>query len=292
MIARLLRLTLRGLADLRRNPLAQLLTLCAVTLTAFLAGLFLLVVVNLNNELLSASGEFVFQVYWKQDAPMKDVRAQWRDLAALPHFREVRTYTPDQALDELGGALKNGAKALAELSRDNPLPPTAVVYFDAPGGDPDLFAQQTLRRLETMPHVAEVHFSALELDLAKAWARFSRTVLWPLIGLLGLVGALVVGNTLRLSLTRRRDEVEILRLVGASRWYIQFPLLVGGAAQGLTGGVLSLGMLKLVQLALADFLATPPLSLTFTALPPAHSLALVAGMTLVGMLSSLVALSE
>lgn len=292
MIARALRLTLRGLADLRRNPLAQLLTLCAVTLTAFLAGLFLLVVVNLNHELLSASGEFVFQVYWQPEAPTASVREQWRALEKLPHCREVRTYTPDQALAELGGALGENAEALRTLSKDNPLPPTAVVYFEAPEGDPETFAQETLRRLETLPGVAEVHYSALELDLAKAWVRFSHTVLWPLIALLGLIGALIVGNTLRLSLTRRRDEVEILRLVGASRWYIQFPLLIGGAAQGFTGGLLSLGMLKLVQLALADFLATPPLALAFTALPLPHSLALVAGMTLVGMLSSLVALSE
>lgn len=292
MIARLLRLAVRGLADLGRDPLAQLLTLCAVTLTAFLAGLFLLVVVNLNQELLSTSGEFVFQVYWKQNADMKTVRSQWQGLSAMEYYQGGRTYTPAEALEELGGSLEGGAGALAQLGKDNPLPPTAVVYFSAPDQDPGLFAQQTVRSLQSLPGVADVHFSAVELDLAKAWVRFSHTVLWPLIALLGLVGALVVGNTLRLGLIHRRDEVEILRLVGASRWYIQFPLLVGGAAQGFAGGVLSLGMLKLVQISLADFLATPPLSLKFSYLPPAHAAALVAGMTLVGVLSSLVALRD
>lgn len=292
MIARFLRLGLRGVGDLGRNPLQQLLTLCAVTLTAFLAGLFLLVVVNLNRELLTASGEFVFQVYWQENAPMSAVREQWDGLTDLPHVSDLTTYTPEQALAELGGALEGGTGALAELGRDNPLPPTAVVYFSAPDGDPDVFTQRTLRRLQTMPGVADVHFSSLELDLAKAWVRFSRRVLWPLIALLGLVGALVVGNTLRLSLAGRREEVEILRLVGASRWYVQFPLVVGGAVQGFTGGLAALGMLKLVHLSLADFMHTPPLDLAFTFLPLAHAAALVAGMTLVGVLSSLVALRE
>lgn len=291
-MGRFLRLAARGIADLGRNPLQQLLTLCAVALTAFLAGLFLLVVVNLNRELLTASGEFVFQVYWKDSVRLETVRGQWQDLEALPNFSALTTYTPDQALAELGGALEGGAGVLAELGRDNPLPPTAVVYFSAPEGDPDVFAQQTLRRLQTLPGVRDVHFSALELDLAKAWVRFSRMVLWPLIGLLGLVGALVVGNTLRLSLNNRREEVEILRLVGASRWYIMFPLVTGGAMQGFIGGMASLGMLKLVHLALADFVNTPPLNLSFGFLPTAYAAGLVAAMTLVGVLSSLVAVRE
>ncbi|WP_028587639.1 cell division protein FtsX [Desulfocurvus vexinensis] len=291
MIARLARLILRGVADLGRNPLAQALALGAVTLTAFLAGLFLLLLVNLNQALLSAGGEFVFQVYWASDAPLDTVRAQWQELDALPGFHAKTTYTPDQALAELGVALQGGAEALKTLPGGG-LPPTAVVSLHAPGADPAEFVQQTLRALQGLPGVADIHYSALQVDLARSWQRFARTVLWPLIGLLGLTGALVVGNTLRLALAGRRDEVEILRLVGAGRWYIQLPLLVGGAVQGLLGGVLALGLLALAHLALADLAATPPLHMAFTFLPLAHCLALLAGMTLVGVLSSLVALRE
>lgn len=291
MIARLIRLALRGVADLGRNPLAQALTLGAVTLAAFLAGLFLLLVVNLNQALLTAGGEFVFQVYWAPETPEAVLLEQWARLDALPGFQGKATYTPAQALDELGLALGGDAKAIRGLT-GGALPPTAVVTLHAPQADPAAFVQQTLGALQGLSGVADIHYSALQVDLARSWQRFAHTVLWPLIVLLGLTAALMVGNTLRLSLAGRRDEVDILRLVGAGRWYIQLPLLVGGAVQGLAGGALALGLLALAHLALADLAATPPLSLEFHFLPLAHCLALLGGMALVGALASMVALRE
>ncbi|WP_461209807.1 cell division protein FtsX [Desulfocurvus sp. DL9XJH121] len=283
----LLRLLGRGVADLARNPLAQTLTLAAVTLTAFLAGLFLLFVVNLNQELLTAKGGFAFQVYWRADADMRTLRAQWQEFDALDHLQGKQTFSPDQALDELARTLESPPEDLRRLSGDSPLPATAVLWFSAPqGADPELFAQGVLRKLGGLPGVADVHYSALELGLAKAWSGFSRSVLWPLIAFLGLVTALIVGNTLRLSLASRRDEVEILQLVGAGTWYIRLPLVTGGAVLGFAGGCLSLGLLKAVQLPLAELFNTPPLNLSITFLPPEYALGLVACVTAVAALAS------
>lgn len=284
----LLRLLARGVTDLGRNPLAQLLTLAAVTLTAFLAGLFLLFVVNLNQELLSAKGNLAFQVYWRPGADMEAVRGQWRSVGGLPGFVTMRTFTPDQALGELADSLDAGREQLRRLAGDNPLPATAVAWFASPpGGDPEAFAQGVLRGIGGLPDVADVHYSALQLGLAKAWSGFSRTVLWPLIAFLGLVTALIVGNTLRLSLASRSDEVDILRLVGAGTWYIRLPFVVSGAVQGLVGGALSLALLKAVQLPLADLFDTPPLSLSISYLPLEYALGLVAGVAVTGALASL-----
>ena len=286
----LLRLIARGVADLGRNPLAQLMTLMAVTLTAFLAGLFLLFVVNLNAELLSAKGNFTFQVYWEPGADMGMVREQWAKLDAMENFAGKKTYTPAQALDELAVSLDSLPGDLRSLAGGSPLPATAVAWFSSPQGrDPEAFAQGVLRDIARLPGVADVHYSALQLGLAKAWTGFSHTVLWPVIGFLGLVAALIVGNTLRLSLASRRDEVEILQLVGAGAWYVRLPLLVSGAAMGLLSGGVALALLKAVQLPLADLFDTPPLNLAIGYLPVWYALGLVAACTGICALSSLVA---
>lgn len=284
------RLIARGVADLGRNPLAQLMTLAAVTLTAFLAGLFLLFVVNLNQELLSAKGNFAFQVYWEPGADMAQVREQWTELQRLDHFVDIKTYTPAQALDELAVSLDSLPEELRGLAGGSPLPATAVTWFSSPQGqDPEVFSQSVLRRIAAMPGVADVHYSALQLGLAKAWTGFSRTVLWPVIAFLGLVAALIVGNTLRLSLASRSDEVEILHLVGAGVWYIRLPLLISGATMGLVSGSLALGLLKAVQIPLADLFNTPPLNLAVSYLPPYHALGLLIASTTICALASLVA---
>ena len=302
MIGVALRQIWRGLRGLGQNPWAQALTLAAVTLSAFLGGLFLLVLFNLDLQLARTGGDFAFQVYWRADADMTVVREQWGRLDGLPRLAQKRTWSPDQALEELAGDVTGpdgGAdkalldkRILAGLKKDNPLPPTALLTFAAPSQDPEQWAKGMQSHLESLDGVVSVRFNALELDFAKSWGRFSRRVIWPLIGFLGLVVALVVGNTIKLSLLTRREEVEILHLVGASRWYIQLPLLAGGAVQGLMGSVLALAMLKGVQLSLQDLFNTPPLMLEIRFIPLDQAAVVLAVMVAVSVAASWVAVRE
>lgn len=288
------RLLLRGVRDLVVHPWAQALTLAAVTLVAFLGGLFLLVLHNLDRELTAVRGQYAFQVYWKAGAGQAEMDRQWAEIKALPGLVEINTFTPDQALADLMDTLKGrlDVAALAALKGQNPLPPTALLVFDGPEGNADQWAKDILARLQARPGVERVHFNPLQMDLARSWSGFTRQVVWPLMAFLALVVGLSVGNTVRLSLLSRQSEVEILQLVGAGRWYIQLPLLVGGAALGLLGSGLALGMLKAVQSGLAAILSAPPLSLTVRFLPAPDALALAATVTAVCVLASLVALRE
>ncbi|WP_362927093.1 FtsX-like permease family protein, partial [Desulfonatronospira sp.] len=111
----------------------------------------------------------------------------------------------------------------------------------------------------------------------------------PLIGLMLLITGLVVANTLKLNQMQRREEVDILALVGASGRYIQFPLLVSGAVQGFLGGIISLGLLKGLHLTIEDVLYFPPLWIRIEFLPLPYALAIPGVLTLVGILSSFLA---
>lgn len=297
MIGAVLRLVLQGLKDLGLNPWAQALTLAAVTLVAFLGGLFLLFIHNLDRELAMVRGEVLFQVYWKLEADPQAVAAQWEALADLPALSALATYTPDQALDELA------TKFSRELELDQPggvIPHTALLAFNpagGEGGDRDAgavedWSKQMLMYLQHLDGVRAVHVNPLRTDLARAWTGASRAVVWPVLALLSLILALVVGNTIKLSLLSRRREIDILRLVGAARWYIQLPLLVGGAVQGLVGGVLALGLLRLARAGLADAVALLPLELTVRFLPLSHCLAIPAVLAAVCLAASWVAVKE
>jgi cell division transport system permease protein len=290
----ILRLCGRGVRDLGRNPFAQGLTLAAVTLVAFLGGLFLLVLHNLDQELLAARGRFSFQVYWKAGAAQEEVAKQWAELRKLPGLVDLATFTPDQALSDLTRSLKGSmdTAALEALRSQNPLPATALLNFSGPAGDPEGWAKDLLTRLQAAPGVDKVHYNPLQADLARSWMGFTRKVVWPLMAFMGLVVALTVGNTIKLALLGRASEVEILQLVGAGRWYIRLPLIVGGAVQGLVGAGLALAMLKAVQAGLAQVLAGPGSSLAVRFLPAWQCAALAGVVTLVCLLSSLVALRD
>ncbi len=292
MTGQILRLTLRGLRDLTLHPWAQAFTLAAVTLVTLLAGLFLLLLFNLNQELLKNRGQVHFQVYWKPGAEQALVEKQWDEMRRMEYLKSLDTFSPRRALTDLAGALGE-AGDFAWLEGDNPLPYSASVSFALPAERiEDGWSLAILSRLKNMDRVDKVHYNPMQMDLAKGWITLSRTVVWPIIAFLGLVVGLVVSNTIRLNLLTRADEVEILSLVGAKPWYIRWPLLTGGAAHGLSGSLLALAGLKLVQLVLHESLNFPPLFLRIDFLPAGQAAALCAVVTAVGVVSSWVAVRQ
>ena len=283
------RLLFQGVRDLFRTPWSLCMTLAAITLVAFLGGAFMLLVHNLNLQIEARHGNVQFQVFWSPNATQAETKESWDKLASLDHVVNVRVFTPDQALDILGESFQGGVD-LDWLKGRSPLPPTALVECVMPDADQKKWASAMVKRLQVLPKVDTVSFNPVQVDMLSSWVGFAKAAFWPVSGFLLAVVALVVGNTIKLALLVRQEELEILRFVGASRAYIQFPLLVGGAFQGFLASSVALGLLKLAQHGLHDVFNVPPLWITISFFPATHALAMIGVLTLVGVVSSKVAL--
>ncbi|MFV0348276.1 MAG: cell division protein FtsX [Halodesulfovibrio sp.] len=284
----------RGIRDFGLHPWAQLLTLAAVTLVTFLSGFFLLCFSNLNQELNITRGEVVYQVFWKADTGMDLVKSRWEEMRHLPWLTEMKTFTPEEALNALlKESQAEGGKTISThagwLKERNPLPPTAMLHFSPHEADLDAWSKATRGYLEKLPGVETVRANPLKDDLTKAWKAFANSVMWPVIGFLAFLLALVVGNTIKLSLVHRSDEIEILQLVGARNWFIRLPLLVTGSLQGAIGGTLAVGLLWLAWYHLKDVLNFSPLFMELHFLPFEQCVLLVALPALMGFVSSWIA---
>ena len=290
MIRVVFRLIGQGFRDLSLNPWAQVFTLAAVTLVAFLSGLFLIALTTLNYQLGSARGETAFQVFWHPGTDMSQIREQWSGYRHLPGFSYVRTYTPDEALKELGARLGRTQNTLEKgfpfLAEKSPLPATALISFAPREEDLERWITETATYLESQPGVERVVTTPLRDELGQAWRKVSRYVMWPSVTFLTLVLGLVVGNTIRLSLLARTHEIEILQLVGAQNWYIRLPLVISGAMQGLAGGVLAYVLLRLVHMQIHNVLNFPPLLMEIRFLPLELSLALMLVPAAMGVIAS------
>lgn len=344
------KLMLRGVADMVRHPLPQLLTLATVCMVALLAGTGLLILHNVQAEVLKTQAQARFQVYWSASSNMTDVEAQWADLKRVTGVAEVSTFTPRAAMAELMRGLSAAIPAppvvtvdpaLAEAEADNAsanatnpaseasaaansgkaapmpsdapapasapiaapmlddfswlegqdiLPPTALVSFNIPPGEaPEPWMGRMYARLRELPGVEKVTYNATQLNLATGWIALIEHAAWPALGFFALVVGLVVGNTLKLMMLARRDEVEILSLVGARPWFIRAPLFANGVVQGFVGSVLSLVCLKLLQSWLGSLLDVPPLFLKVQFLPAWQCAALVLATTSVAGLAAFIA---
>lgn len=280
-------LLFQGLINLGRNKWAQIFTMSAVIFVSFLAGLFLLLLFNFNLAVSKTQDKLQYQVYWEKGLPLEDVSGQWEEIASWD-IESLKTFTPEQALQVLVDSM-SGDFDPAYLSESSPLPPTALVEISMSRGNEDDPAKETLYRLEQLPGVERVSFNPMQMDMARTWFKITSRVFWPLIFFMFVITGLVVANTLKLNQINRKDEVEILSLVGASPWYIQFPLLITGALQGFMGGLVSLLLLKGLHLLARDLLYFPPLWIRIEFLPPLYMGSLLAALTGVGIISSLLA---
>ena len=263
MMRIIIRLVVQGLKDARHHPLSQLMTLGTVGLMVFLAGLFLIFLNTLDSELAAEQGEVVIQAYWRGNVDEGVLRAQWEEISHLPGLAKWQTYTPEEALKTLAGRLQQTAGVdVAGLAGKNPLPPTAIMHFLPADGDQAKWREETIKYLEKLPGVAKVQVNPLREEVARTWRDISRKIMLPAICMLSGILALVVGNTVRLSLISRRTEIEILQLVGARNWYIRMPLITTGALSGLIGSLIGMGLLRLVYWHL-ESLAIPPLLAEF-----------------------------
>lgn len=158
----------------------------------------------------------------------------------------VELRTPEQGLQELRETTGLG-EAIAALD-GNPLPSLLVV---SPSGDEALLAQS----LQTLPEADLVQHDAGWRQRLDGWLRFGTRLAWVLAALLGLGALLVVGNTVRLDIQSRRDEIAVLQLLGATDGFIRRPFLYLGGCYGLAAGALALGLLVAADLALREPLA-------------------------------------
>ncbi|OHE84072.1 MAG: cell division protein FtsX [Lysobacterales bacterium RIFOXYD1_FULL_69_11] len=215
-----------------------------------------------------------------QAAALADTLRGDADVAAV----ELRT--PDQGLAELHerGGLGEAVDALDSLGLDeNPLPYLLLV---TPSGDERLLAD----RLQSLPQADVIQHDAAWRERLDGWLRFGLRLAAVLAVLLGLGAALVVGNTVRLDIQQRREEIGVLQLLGATDGFIRRPFLYLGAWYGLAAGALALLVLTGTQLALsaplAELAASYGSDFALRGFAPLHVLAIVLAAAALGWLGA------
>ncbi|MBP8098582.1 MAG: permease-like cell division protein FtsX [Arenimonas sp.] len=164
-----------------------------------------------------------------------------------PDVAELTIKTPEQGLAEFR-QLSDLAGAL-ELLKENPLPTVLLVQ---PTDDGSALATA----LQARPEVDLVQHDALWRQRLSAWLAFGRQLMWVIAGLLGLGVLLVVGNTVRLEIGNRRDEIAVLQQLGATDGFIRRPFIYLGAWYGLGAGVLALGLVAVAAAMLQPTVAS------------------------------------
>ncbi len=231
-----------------RKPWATLLTIMVMALALALPLGLSIALDNLTHFAGSVQQSRDINLFLKTDADAAAAGQAADSLRGRADVANVTVQTPEQGLQELrdGAGLGEAIDAL----HDNPLP-TLLIVTPKAGADDARLAQS----LEGLPQADLVQHDALWRKRLDAWLGFGARLVQVLSVLLGLGAALVVGNTVRLDIQARREEIGVLQLLGASDGFIRRPFLYLGAWYGLGAGAVALALIGVAGLALRPPLA-------------------------------------
>jgi len=239
---------LAALGRLSRQPFASLMTVLVIAVTLALPAAMHVVIKNARALSASWDNALDFSVYLKKEVTLE----QAQRLAAIVGQRadvEVVTLIPaDQALREFRE--QSGFGDALDYLTENPLPHTLVVR---PGSANTEVSMGLLN--EELGNLPEADFVQVDTE----WVQRFHAILSILeraiamgAGLLGIAIIVIVGNTIRLDIQNRREEIEVTKLIGASNAFVRRPFLYTGLWYGLGGGLLALALISYGMFALAE----------------------------------------
>ena len=245
-----------ALRALKRNAIPSFAAMATVLVTVLVLGVFLPVVQATTGAANEVRAKVIADVYLKPDVKKADIDRVGRLLKAEPLIKDVVYISKEQALRT---EKKRNPKAYALLG-SNPLPDSyriTPVKPDDIAKIKDALAPQAPGGGTTTvdPAIDEVRNREEDTNKILSVTRVVKITMALLLGLLGVASVLLIANTIRLSLYARRREVEVMKLVGATDWFIRWPFVLEGVIVGAAGGLLAVLLLVVAKIAIVDPLA-------------------------------------
>jgi cell division transport system permease protein len=244
-----LREALRGL---RRSSAPAFAALLTVLLTAVVLGVFIPIVQATTGTANEVRSRVVVDVYIQDSATDAEQAELRQAIEATANVKSVEHISKAEALERAVEKNPQAFEEGAELLGSNPLPASFRVTPDDPdrldsivdrlavGGDPQLAAIDEVREREE------------ETDKILSATGLVKALTAGLAVLLVLASIALIANTIRLSVFARRREVEVMKLVGATNWFIRWPFVIEGMIVGFLGGLLAVLLLAVLKTTFVD----------------------------------------
>ncbi|MEA4880572.1 MAG: permease-like cell division protein FtsX [Synergistaceae bacterium] len=208
----------------------SLLTLLTAASVLYILGFTALFALNVRHMVSRVEGGLVVQVYLKKGALPDDLLAK---LKAIPVVTSLKTISPDEAIERLRAKLGNQARAVTLLG-ENPLPWSVEVSVTKAE-----YITPLVRDLMIFPSVEEVLYSGKLVERLSVISRTASGVSGAILVLTMVISALVIFNTIRIAIYSRKEEIEVMLLIGATKTYISLPFVFQGLLLGAGGALLA-----------------------------------------------------
>ena len=233
-------MTREAVAAFRRAPTLTALSAGMVGLSLYVVGLFSLVTYNLQIALSTIEERVEIVVYIRDSADQSEIDALRAELMAFDEVAGANHLSKSDALERAQRDLPEFGQLFLE-SEANPLPQSIEVALNPENRTPEVAAKIS-QAAQDYPFVEDALYGEEWVDQLFALRRIGFAIAAALGAVFAMVAALMIGLALRIAIFARREEIYIMRLVGARSGFIRGPFLLEGALVGLAGGTLAAGL--------------------------------------------------
>lgn len=228
-----------ALKSLKRNRTVSFASVATVAATLFILGVFLLIVFNVNAGVQELGSKLQVKIYLKDDATIADKSAIDKTLNNVQGVSEIKFENKSDALEKVKKQFGEDSKSLVQgLEKSNPFPNAYVVRVEKPELVNNVVkAAQGLKGIEKIKDVREIVDKIINIT------NTLKIIGLALFVILISVSLFLIGNTIKLTLYSRKKEIGIMKFVGATDWFIRWPFIIEGMILGISGAMISTGVL-------------------------------------------------
>ncbi len=277
--------------NIKANIVTSIVTIATIAISLAICGLFLGIFINLSNTLSSMGSQIQVIAYMRDGISFDAISNIKRDVAVMSEVESLEYISKEKAFSVFKEELK-GQKGILEGLGANPFPASLEIkvkkLFRTPQGIRGLIS-----KLKITSGIEDVQYGQEWLNRFFAFIKFIEVFALIIGGFLLLATVFIVSNTIRLAVYARREEIEILGLMGATGIFIKAPFLIEGIVEGFAGASLAIGLLYTVREVL--ILKISPIFTSLVDLPVSttyFSCGIIASGIILGILGSAISLKK
>ncbi len=225
----------QALKNIKRNGLMSLISVSTVTITLSILGILILLVSNLNFFATNLEQKLEISAFLAEGLSQSQQNQIEDQLLAFDNIQEVTFVSKEEALKNLEESMVDKKDLFDTIREDNPLPDSFEVHVNEVEGIP-----ATANYIKDIEGVQEVYYGQDIVEQLLTLTKTLRKAGTVFMGLLLLATMFLISNTIKLTVFARRKEIEIMKLVGATNWFIRWPFMLEGIFIGSFGSLISI----------------------------------------------------
>ncbi|WP_336076736.1 permease-like cell division protein FtsX [Paenibacillus sp. 203] len=235
-----------GFKNIFRNGWMSVASVTSIIVSLLILGVFIVLVLNVNSLADQADSQVEVNVFLELNVEQNMRETLQKEIAAMPEISKTTFVTKAQGLEELRKDLGDSGKELLEgFDKDsNPLPDKIVVEVIEPTTVP--FVAEKIEKLNTLhpeKPILKVRYGKGTVETLFTITKLIRNVGFIFVAGLAIMSMFLISNTIRVTILARRREIGIMKLVGATNFFIRWPFFIEGALIGLIGSLITVGIL-------------------------------------------------